>query len=182
MCLLSFSSFVYLLFLTFLLSRAHHDYLLYFFCKQLISKRLFRENCVYYDGHYVKDLSLLNREITQTIIVDNSPMSYIFHPGNFCTLFIPSTCCSSLIQANLFKFLMYGYSYFLQRTPSTAHRSSTIQRTWNCGKLRTFWSASSRIRMCAKCASKSNFSPSYMFSLALQLGNMMYKCKLTLLC
>ncbi|KAJ1413574.1 HAD-like domain-containing protein [Ochromonadaceae sp. CCMP2298] len=47
-----------------------------------ISKRLFRENCVYYDGHYVKDLSLLNREITQTIIVDNSPMSYIFHPEN----------------------------------------------------------------------------------------------------
>mmetsp|Transcript_2386 Transcript_2386/g.5055 ORF Transcript_2386/g.5055 Transcript_2386/m.5055 type:complete len:320 (+) Transcript_2386:209-1168(+) len=57
--------------------------------KQLISKRLFRENCVYYDGHYVKDLSLLNREITQTIIVDNSPMSYIFHPENAidCTSF-----------------------------------------------------------------------------------------------
>lgn len=33
-------------------------------------------------GHYVKDLSLLNREIQQTIIVDNSPMSYIFHPEN----------------------------------------------------------------------------------------------------
>lgn len=50
--------------------------------EKLISKRLFRENCVYYDGHYVKDLSLLNREIQQTIIVDNSPMSYIFHPEN----------------------------------------------------------------------------------------------------
>lgn len=49
---------------------------------KLISKRLFRENCVYYDGHYVKDLSLLNRDISQTIIVDNSPMSYIFHPEN----------------------------------------------------------------------------------------------------
>lgn len=29
----------------------------------------------------MKDLSLLNRDISQTIIVDNSPMSYIFHPG-----------------------------------------------------------------------------------------------------
>jgi TFIIF-interacting CTD phosphatase-like protein len=33
-------------------------------------------------GHYVKDLSLLNRDLSQTIIVDNSPMSYIFHPEN----------------------------------------------------------------------------------------------------
>jgi RNA polymerase II subunit A small phosphatase-like protein len=37
---------------------------------------------VFHDGHYVKDLSLLNRDIKQTIIVDNSTMSYIFHPGN----------------------------------------------------------------------------------------------------
>ena len=32
-------------------------------------------------GHYVKDLSVLNTDISQTIIVDNSPMSYIFQPG-----------------------------------------------------------------------------------------------------
>ncbi len=50
--------------------------------KRVISQRLFRENCVFYDGHYVKDLSLLNRDISQTIIVDNSPMSYIFQPEN----------------------------------------------------------------------------------------------------
>lgn len=50
--------------------------------KRTISQRLFRENCVFYDGHYVKDLSLLNRDISQTIIVDNSPMSYIFQPEN----------------------------------------------------------------------------------------------------
>jgi carboxy-terminal domain RNA polymerase II polypeptide A small phosphatase len=49
---------------------------------KVISKRLFRENCVYHEGHYVKDLSLLNRDIKDTIIVDNSPMSYIFHPEN----------------------------------------------------------------------------------------------------
>jgi len=49
---------------------------------KVISKRLFRENCVFHEGHYVKDLSLLNRDLSQTIIVDNSPMSYIFHPEN----------------------------------------------------------------------------------------------------
>lgn len=49
---------------------------------KVISNRLFREHCVFYDGHYVKDLSLLNRDIKQTIIVDNSTMSYVFHPEN----------------------------------------------------------------------------------------------------
>lgn len=49
---------------------------------RVISKRLFRENCVFHEGHYVKDLSLLNRDLQQTIIVDNSPMSYTFHPEN----------------------------------------------------------------------------------------------------
>mmetsp|Transcript_27107 Transcript_27107/g.40758 ORF Transcript_27107/g.40758 Transcript_27107/m.40758 type:complete len:566 (+) Transcript_27107:1210-2907(+) len=55
-----------------------------------IRTRLFRESCVYYEGNYVKDLSLLNRDLSRTIIVDNSPSSYIFHPENAidCSSFI----------------------------------------------------------------------------------------------
>ncbi|XP_074644725.1 CTD small phosphatase-like protein isoform X2 [Tubulanus polymorphus] len=44
--------------------------------------RLFRESCVYHRGNYVKDLSQLGRELSQVVIVDNSPASYIFHPDN----------------------------------------------------------------------------------------------------
>ncbi|GMF20912.1 unnamed protein product [Phytophthora fragariaefolia] len=58
--------------------------------ENVIRFRLFREHCVQYEGNYVKDLSLLDREIAQTIIIDNSPMSYIFHPRNAigCSSFI----------------------------------------------------------------------------------------------
>lgn len=44
--------------------------------------RLFRESCCPYQGNYVKDLSCMGRDLAQTIIVDNSPHSYIFQPQN----------------------------------------------------------------------------------------------------
>jgi carboxy-terminal domain RNA polymerase II polypeptide A small phosphatase len=57
---------------------------------KVVRSRLFRESCVYYEGSYVKDLSIINRDLSQTIIVDNSPNSYIFHPENAidCSSFI----------------------------------------------------------------------------------------------
>jgi len=47
-----------------------------------ITHRLFRESCYRFKGNYVKDLSQLGRPIADTIIIDNSPASYIFHPNN----------------------------------------------------------------------------------------------------
>eukprot|EP00803_Ostreobium_quekettii_P009292 evm.model.scf_1274.2 EVM.evm.TU.scf_1274.2 scf_1274:30666-31373(+) len=44
--------------------------------------RLFREACSPYEGNYVKDLNRLGRDLASTIIVDNSPLSYIFQPAN----------------------------------------------------------------------------------------------------
>ncbi|TCD62025.1 hypothetical protein EIP91_007543 [Steccherinum ochraceum] len=47
-----------------------------------VAHRLFRESCYNHRGNYVKDLSQLGRPIGNTIILDNSPASYIFHPHN----------------------------------------------------------------------------------------------------
>lgn len=47
-----------------------------------VRHRLFRESCYNHKGNYVKDLSQLGRPIADTIIIDNSPASYIFHPNN----------------------------------------------------------------------------------------------------
>jgi len=44
--------------------------------------RLFREACVQHYGNYVKDLSQLGRELKHTLILDNSPFSYMFQPDN----------------------------------------------------------------------------------------------------
>jgi RNA polymerase II subunit A small phosphatase-like protein len=71
---------------------------------QTIRYRLFRESCVFYEGTYVKDLSLLNRDLSQTIIIDNSPASYIFHPENAigCESFIDDRADRELIQIGSF--------------------------------------------------------------------------------
>lgn len=72
----------------------------------VVKHRLFRESCYNHKGNYVKvssdlpskssstiandyslpllsqDLSQLGRTMETTIIIDNSPASYIFHPNN----------------------------------------------------------------------------------------------------
>ena len=47
-----------------------------FFC----SYRLFREHCTFYNEVFVKDLSLLGRNLKDVMIVDNSPAAFMFHP------------------------------------------------------------------------------------------------------
>lgn len=71
---------------------------------RVIRCRLFRESCVYYEGNYVKDLSLLDRDLSQAIIVDNSPSSYIFHPENAidCSSFIDDPMDRELDQIAAF--------------------------------------------------------------------------------
>eukprot|EP00943_MAST-04B_sp_MAST-4B-sp1_P008737 g8737.t1 len=49
---------------------------------KVIDHRLFRQHCVFHNGHYVKDLSILGRDLGRTFILDNSPMSYLFQPDN----------------------------------------------------------------------------------------------------
>ncbi|MCJ1309764.1 hypothetical protein MMC25_003425 [Agyrium rufum] len=47
---------------------------------KVVHHRLFRESCYNHQGNYVKDLSQVGRDLKETIIIDNSPTSYIFHP------------------------------------------------------------------------------------------------------
>lgn len=49
---------------------------------KVVKHRLFRESCYNHKGNYVKDLSQLGRLINDSIIIDNSPASYVFHPNN----------------------------------------------------------------------------------------------------
>lgn len=45
-----------------------------------IHHRLFRDSCYNYQGNFIKNLSQIGRPLADSIIIDNSPASYIFHP------------------------------------------------------------------------------------------------------
>jgi len=47
-----------------------------------IVHRLYRNNCTYTEKGFVKDLSLLGRDLRSTIIIDNAPISYSLQPFN----------------------------------------------------------------------------------------------------
>ncbi|CCC69855.1 hypothetical protein NCAS_0D02740 [Naumovozyma castellii] len=45
-----------------------------------VHHRLFREACYNYEGNYIKNLAQIGRPLSDIIILDNSPASYMFHP------------------------------------------------------------------------------------------------------
>ncbi|KAA1120796.1 Nuclear envelope morphology protein 1 [Puccinia graminis f. sp. tritici] len=48
----------------------------------LIEGRLFRESCTNIQGSYVKDLTVVERDLSKVCLVDNSPISYGLHQAN----------------------------------------------------------------------------------------------------
>lgn len=43
----------------------------------LIGQRVYRDSCVFADGEYLKDLTILGRDLARIAIVDNTPQVYL---------------------------------------------------------------------------------------------------------
>ena len=53
--------------------------------RQYFSGRYYRQHCTFRNGAYIKDLSSVEPDLSKVMILDNSPLSYIFHEGKLYT-------------------------------------------------------------------------------------------------
>ncbi|KAF2759651.1 hypothetical protein EJ05DRAFT_305702 [Pseudovirgaria hyperparasitica] len=50
--------------------------------RKYFCQRLYRQHCTFRNGSYIKDLTHVEPDLSKVMILDNSPMSYVFHEDN----------------------------------------------------------------------------------------------------
>lgn len=49
--------------------------------RKFFSARYYRQHCTFRQGAFIKDLSSVEPDLSKVMILDNSPLSYMFHQG-----------------------------------------------------------------------------------------------------
>jgi len=67
--------------------------------RKYFSGRYYRQHCTFRNGAYIKDLTQVEPDLSKVMILDNSPMSYIFHEGESITSLVFATLVSNLFYS-----------------------------------------------------------------------------------
>lgn len=65
--------------------------------RKYFSARYYRQHCTYRQGAYIKDLSSVEPDLSKVMILDNSPLSYLFHEGSSCLVTVQCRMTDSFL-------------------------------------------------------------------------------------
>lgn len=103
--------------------------------RKYFSARYYRQHCTFRNGAYIKDLSSVEPDLSKVMILDNSPLSYIFHEG---------MNVANAVQCNCLTFHSQTTQY-----PSKA--GSMIRQTMIFCTSSQFWRDCNTSLMCVLC-------------------------------
>ena len=53
--------------------------------RKFFSARFYRQHCTFRQGAFIKDISSVEPDLSKVMILDNSPLSYLFHQGKLAS-------------------------------------------------------------------------------------------------
>lgn len=56
--------------------------------RKFFSARYYRQHCTFRQGAFIKDLSSVESDLSKVMILDNSPLSYLFHQGKSFIIYL----------------------------------------------------------------------------------------------
>lgn len=63
--------------------------------RKYFTARYYRQHCTFRHGAFIKDLSSIEPDLSKVMILDNSPLSYMFHQGKARQTATPDPCIRS---------------------------------------------------------------------------------------
>lgn len=95
--------------------------------RKFFSARYYRQHCTFRHGAFIKDLSSVEPDLSKVMILDNSPLSYMFHQGKADSVGVvslsPCLCPRTRVP------LLTCCTASQQITPSQYKAGSTTRRT-----------------------------------------------------
>ena len=84
----------------------------------VFSHRLYREHCTPLEGCYTKDLRTLGRDLSSTILVENTPLSFCYQPSN--AILVPTWTCDDADTELLSLITLYAHGVSNSRLHTAA--------------------------------------------------------------
>lgn len=79
--------------------------------KTIFSKAFFRDSCSFYGNGYYKDINIIGSPLEKTVLIDDSPMNFGFHPENGLQILPFTGNLEDSELPKLFQFLINLISY-----------------------------------------------------------------------